>query len=81
MSLAGRPAPRGRSTGTLDRVMPIGVVFPRNEFGGDVGAVGAYAQGVVLLGYPLCSASTMWSVPTPRFIRGGPGHAPLTLAR
>ena len=32
--------------------MQIGVVFPRNEFGGDVGAVGAYAQGVVLLGYP-----------------------------
>ena len=61
MSLAGRPAPRGwsagrgpgpRSTGTLDRVMQIGVVFPRNEFGGDGGAVGAYAQGVVQLGYP-----------------------------
>ena len=52
VSLAGRPAPRGRSTGTLDRVMQIGVVFPRNEFGGDVGAVGAYAQGVEQLGYP-----------------------------
>ena len=48
----GRPAPRGRSTGTLERVMQIGVVFSRNEFGGDVGAVGAYAQRVVLLGYP-----------------------------
>ena len=51
----GGRAGRGRdprSTGTLERVMQIGVVFPRNEFGGDVGAVGAYAQGVVLLGYP-----------------------------
>ena len=51
----GGRASRGRgrrSTGTLDRVMQIGVVFPRNEFGGDVGAVGAYAQGVVQLGYP-----------------------------
>ena len=55
-STAGAVEPargRGRrSTGTLDRVMQIGVVFPRNEFGGDVGAVGAYAQGVVQLGYP-----------------------------
>jgi hypothetical protein len=49
---SSRLGPRPRSTGTLDRVMQIGVVFARNEFRGDVGAVGAYAQGVEQLGHP-----------------------------
>ena len=61
VSLAGRPAPRGRSSqpgprptvdwhaGSCDADRRR---LPRNEFGGDVGAVGAYAQGVVQLGYP-----------------------------
>ena len=31
--------------------MQIGVVFPQTEFGGDVGAVQAYAQGVDDLGF------------------------------
>jgi probable F420-dependent oxidoreductase len=35
----------------LEHLMQIGVVFPQTEFGGDVGAVRAYAQGVEQLGY------------------------------
>ena len=70
-----------RSTGTLERVMPIAVAFPRNEFDGDVGAVGAHAQGVVQLGDPHLLAFDPWSVPTLRSTRVGPGHAPLTLPR
>ena len=57
--------------------MPIGVVFPRNEFGGDVGAVGAYAQGVVQLGYPhlLAFAPLVGADPAVHKGRAGPCSA------